>query len=147
MQVSRVLKTLAWIAPQAAMRRARAMALLQAQSRYAGATTGRRGASFLGGQQSANTAIGGKIQLLRARAHEMVRDHWAFTSTSSRSASIGASIRSTRSAHCSESPAGPQRQPSAGSTRENGPTLHLVGVGNNRIGKGLRFYYISYVDS
>ncbi len=79
MQVSRVLKTLAWIAPQAAMRRARAMALLEAQSRYAGATTGRRGASFLGGQQSANAAIGSKIQLLRARAHEMVRDHWAFT--------------------------------------------------------------------
>lgn len=77
--MSRVLKALAWISPQAALSRARALAMIEASTRYAGATTGRRGASFRGGAGSANAAIGGKLSILRERSHEMVRDHWAFS--------------------------------------------------------------------
>ena len=68
-------------------------------------------------------------------------DRWTYrwidepTSTSSPFDSIGASIPSTRSARCSESPEAQQRRPSTNSTPGNGHTPHLVGVGNNRIGK------------
>ena len=39
------------------------------------------------------------------------------------------------SARCSESPAGHSRRSSTGYAPRNGRTLHLVGVGDNRIGK------------
>lgn len=66
------------VAPGAALRRARAMAALDVTTRYAGATTGRRGGSWRDANASANVSIGGKLSLLRARSHEMVRDNWAF---------------------------------------------------------------------
>jgi lambda family phage portal protein len=76
--VSVFLKAMALVAPNAAMRRMRALAVIDAQKRYAGATLGRRGASFLGQGASANSAIGPHLALLRNRSREMARDHWAF---------------------------------------------------------------------
>lgn len=76
--MSRFLRALAWVAPNAAMKRARALHALDVSTRYAGAMGGRRGASFLGQGGSANNAIGSHLSALRNRSREMVRDHWAF---------------------------------------------------------------------
>lgn len=76
--MSSFLKALAWVAPGAALRRARALQALEASTRYAGAMGGRRGSSYLGNGGSANTAIGSHLSSLRNRSREMVRDHWAF---------------------------------------------------------------------
>lgn len=76
--MSNFLKALAWVAPNAVMRRMRASAVIDAQKRYAGASLGRRGSSFLATGSSANSAIGAHLPLLRNRSREMVRDHWAF---------------------------------------------------------------------
>lgn len=59
-----------------AVRRARALDVL---SRYAGATSGRRGSTFTGGSGSANTEIGRGLVELRNRSREMVRDTWLAT--------------------------------------------------------------------
>ena len=76
--MSSFLKAMAWIAPGPVMRRMQAVALIDAQKRYAGATMGRRGSSFLPGASSANASIGPHLHTLRQRSREMVRDHWAF---------------------------------------------------------------------
>ena len=76
--MSRLLKALAWLSPEAAARRAAVFEALDLQKRYAGASGGRRGSSFLGGGGSANVHIGTYLTALRNRSREMVRDHWAF---------------------------------------------------------------------
>ena len=57
------------------------------------------------------------------------------TSTNSPSASTGGSIRSTPSVPCSASRATSPHRPTQSFTPEPGSTLHVGGVGNNRIGK------------
>ena len=57
------------------------------------------------------------------------------TSTNSPSASTGGSIRSTPSVPCSASRATSPHPPTQSFTPEPGSTLHVGGVGNNRIGK------------
>lgn len=76
--MSRLLKALAWVAPEAAAKRAAVLEALDLQKRYAGADGGRRGSSFFGSGGSANVALGSKLSALRNRSREMVRDHWAF---------------------------------------------------------------------
>lgn len=75
-----VSKALAFFAPNYALRRASARrAIMEMEKRYEGASAGRRGGSF--GSMlstSANNEIGSKLNILRARSREMVRDHWAF---------------------------------------------------------------------
>src|ERR1700686_2477863 len=61
------------------------------------------------------------------------------TSTNSPSASTGGSIRSTPSVHCSASRAALPHRPMQSFTPVPGSTLHLGGVGKNRIGKAQRF--------
>lgn len=76
--MSRLLKALAWVAPEAAAKRAAVFRALDLAKRYSGADGGRRGSSFGGSGSSANASIGGKLSVLRNRSREMVRDHWAF---------------------------------------------------------------------
>lgn len=76
--MSRWLSALAWLAPRAALERQRALQAIGAHTRYAGAQGGRRAASWVGGGASANAEIARALPALRARSHEMVRDHWAF---------------------------------------------------------------------
>jgi lambda family phage portal protein len=74
-------KAIATVAPRYALKRAHArLKLLDLEARYDGATGGRRGNSFKSSlTSSANTEIGSRLTLLRARSREMVRDHWAFS--------------------------------------------------------------------
>ncbi len=66
-------RTIASIAPVYGVKRAYArMALRQ----YDGAVVGRRGASFKGGGESANTAIGPALAKLRNRSSDLVRNTW-----------------------------------------------------------------------
>ncbi|XWN29948.1 MAG: phage portal protein [Devosia sp.] len=77
--MSALLKALAWVSPTAAVKRAQAFRALDLSQRYAGATVGRRGAGWRNANTGANNAIGQTLTRLRARSHEMVRDHWAFS--------------------------------------------------------------------
>lgn len=75
--MSLALKALAWVAPQAAVNRARALATLQAAAEtraYDGARAGRRGASFTAGATSANVEIGAALARLRDRSRDLVRN-------------------------------------------------------------------------
>lgn len=76
--MSRLLTTLAWVAPRAVARRVQAARLVEATSRYAGAAGGRRASSWTGRHASANVAVGTHLATLRNRSRELVRDHWAF---------------------------------------------------------------------
>lgn len=71
------LKALAWVAPGAAMKRARALttlAGLDGTRAYDGARAGRRGASFSAGATSANVEIGTALARLRDRSRDLVRN-------------------------------------------------------------------------
>ncbi|UZE51116.1 phage portal protein [Rhodopseudomonas sp. P2A-2r] len=74
--MSRFLTALAYIAPQAAMRRSHALAALGAQRSYDGAKVGRRGASFNATRASANGALGPALSELRERSSDLVRNTW-----------------------------------------------------------------------
>jgi lambda family phage portal protein len=75
--MSRFLNALAYIAPMAAVRRAHALAALDAQRSYDGAKVGRRGASFKGvHNDSANGALGLDLAKLRERSSDLVRNTW-----------------------------------------------------------------------
>jgi lambda family phage portal protein len=71
------LRALAWVAPQAALNRARAQMVLRQAEAYDGAIKGRRGSSFRSyGQTSANSALSGALPALRERSREIVRTTW-----------------------------------------------------------------------
>lgn len=75
--MSLALKALAWVAPRAAVSRARALATLDAVGEtrgYDGARAGRRGASFTAGATSANVEIGPALARLRDRSRDLVRN-------------------------------------------------------------------------
>jgi len=75
--MSLALKALAWVAPGAAMSRARALATLDnldGSRAYDGARAGRRGASFTAGATSANVEIGSALARLRDRSRDLVRN-------------------------------------------------------------------------
>ena len=75
--MSLALKALAWVAPRAAMSRARALATLDGMDGtrgYDGARGGRRGASFTAGATSANVEIGSALARLRDRSRDLVRN-------------------------------------------------------------------------
>jgi lambda family phage portal protein len=75
--MSALLNALAWIAPNAAIRRAHALAALDAQRNYDGAKVGRRGTSFKGvHNDSANGALGMDLAKLRERSSDLVRNTW-----------------------------------------------------------------------
>lgn len=77
--MSSFLKALAWVAPNAVMRRMHAASVIDARAaRYAGAQGGRRAGSWSNGSSTANSAIAPALSTLRNRSREMVRDHWAF---------------------------------------------------------------------
>ena len=63
--MSRLLRALAMVAPGAAVARARALSVIDAQSRYAGAQGGRRASSWVGGGSSA-TAISRPVRSRQA---------------------------------------------------------------------------------
>ncbi|WP_375455724.1 phage portal protein [uncultured Methylobacterium sp.] len=75
--MSLALKALAWVAPGAAIKRARALttlAGLDGTRAYDGARGGRRGASFSAGATSANVEIGPALARLRDRSRDLVRN-------------------------------------------------------------------------
>lgn len=75
--MSLALKALAWVAPRAALDRARALATLGSLDglrAYDGAKAGRRGASFTAGATSANVEIGSALARLRDRSRDLVRN-------------------------------------------------------------------------
>jgi lambda family phage portal protein len=74
--MSNLLRALAWVAPGAAIRRAHALAALDATRSYDGALQGRRGAGFKGRGESANGAIGPSLSRLRDRSRDLVRNTW-----------------------------------------------------------------------
>jgi capsid protein len=75
--MSMFLKALAYVAPTAAVRRAHALAALDASRAYDGAMIGRRGSSFKGSMQdSANGEIGPSLHKLRERSSDLVRNTW-----------------------------------------------------------------------
>lgn len=74
--MSRALKALAWIAPRAALSRARAFDALDNLRAYDGAKMGRRQNSFSAGATSANVEIGPALSKLRDRSREMARNTW-----------------------------------------------------------------------
>lgn len=74
--MSRFLRALAWIAPTAAVRRAHAFDALDQSRSYDGAMLGRRGSSFKGRGDSANSAIGPALSRLRDRSRDLVRNTW-----------------------------------------------------------------------
>lgn len=75
--MSMFLKALAYVAPTAAVRRAHALAALDAGRAYDGAMIGRRGKSFKGAlQDSANGEIGPALHKLRQRSSDLVRNTW-----------------------------------------------------------------------
>lgn len=64
-------RTIAWFAPQRAIKRARARLMLR---QYDGALSGPRRQGFGGRGTSANTEVGGALRTLRDRARSMVRN-------------------------------------------------------------------------
>jgi lambda family phage portal protein len=72
--MSRFLKALAWVAPQAAVSRARALALLEHVRAYDGAMGGRRAQSFTAKGSSANAELAGALPKLRDRVRDLVRN-------------------------------------------------------------------------
>ncbi|SEQ48849.1 phage portal protein, lambda family [Faunimonas pinastri] len=75
--MSRALQALAWIAPGAAMKRARAFSALDQKRAYDGARVGRRGDSFTAAATSANVEIGPALARLRDRSRDLARNTWA----------------------------------------------------------------------
>jgi len=67
------LRALAWVAPQAALRRAQALGVFETRA-YDGARVGRRGESFTASASSANVEIGSALARLRNRARDLVRN-------------------------------------------------------------------------
>ncbi|WP_022722952.1 phage portal protein [Rhodopseudomonas sp. B29] len=75
--MSAFLKALAYVAPTAALRRAHALAALDASRGYDAAVMGRRGSSFKGTMQdSANGEIGPALHKMRERSSDLVRNTW-----------------------------------------------------------------------
>ena len=72
--MSRALRALAWLAPQAAAARAQALAAVDASRGYDGASVGRRGDSFVARPTSANVEIGPALGRLRDRSRDMARN-------------------------------------------------------------------------
>lgn len=66
----------AMLAPQATMRRLAALDSIKVRQAYDGAVVGRRGASFRGRGESANSAVGPALSKLRDRSSDMVRNSW-----------------------------------------------------------------------
>lgn len=67
------LRALAWVAPQAALRRAQALGVFETRA-YDGARVGRRGDSFTASATSANVEIGPALARLRNRSRDLVRN-------------------------------------------------------------------------
>ena len=72
--MSRMLKALAWVAPRAAMARARALVALDANRAYDGARRDRRTGGWDARSGSPNTAIAHALDALRDRSHDLVRN-------------------------------------------------------------------------
>lgn len=67
-------KAIGWVAPQTAVRRVLARQALDAVRGYDAAQNGRRQASFLRGEGSANASLSRALPLLRERSRELVRN-------------------------------------------------------------------------
>lgn len=74
--MSRFLKALAWVAPDAAAARLRALAAIDAWRSYDAASRGRRGASFKRGAASANGTLATALKPLREHSRDMARNTW-----------------------------------------------------------------------
>ncbi len=72
--MSRFLRALAWVAPKAALDRARAIAALDATRAYDGARRDRRTAGWDARRGSANTAMAGALGDLRDRSRDLARN-------------------------------------------------------------------------
>lgn len=70
----KALRTLAWVAPGAALARARALVALENARAYDGAKQGRRGESFNARHTSANVEIGAALSILRNRSRDLARN-------------------------------------------------------------------------
>jgi len=69
-------RTIATIAPQAALRRALARAQLDAVRAFDAAGSGRRTGSWIGSNASANAETRGALSRIRARSRDVVRNTW-----------------------------------------------------------------------